>query len=201
MWAIQLVPSWKKELQKGARAQGMTKYRYGPGLGFVGEMGGGLLLPQVYVFNFRTEGVEFTDDLIFSPNKKGIFQLLILPNTVDEVEGLTRGLEKITDISGGLLLSEEASIIIQSTKVSSSVRGTSNQQQLSRLASGDEFATSILCKNRQPPVGYDELRLQKEVGGKKYIILRPDRFVYAACDTGRDLQKAVVRLSEALHLH
>lgn len=201
MWAIQLVPAWKKELQKGARAQGMTKYRYSAGLGFVGELGGGLLLPQVYIFNFRTERVEFTDDLIFSAANKGIFQLLILPNTVNEVEHLTRGLEKINESSGGLLLSEEASVIIQSTEASISAQDTSTRQQLSRLASGEEFARSILCQNRQPPVGYDEMRLRKEVNGKKYIILRPDRFVYAACDTERELQKAVARLPEALHLH
>ncbi|ETI26137.1 hypothetical protein G647_02914 [Cladophialophora carrionii CBS 160.54] len=201
MWAIQLVPSWKRELQKGARAQGMTRYRYTPGLAFLADSVGGLLLPQVYAFNFRTNKIEFTDDLIFSEDNTGLFQLLVLPDKVAEVEPLTRGLEDINGLSDGLLLAEEATVIIQSTKVSLSAEDVPVQQQLARIAGGDEFAADpVLCKNRPPPIGYDELRLRKEVGGRKYVILRPDRFVFAACDTLAELKETVTKLSSALHV-
>jgi hypothetical protein len=201
MWAVQLIPSWKRELQKGARAQGMTRYRHSPGLAFVGDSVGGLLLPQVYAFNFRTNKVEFTDDLIFPEDNAGLFQLLILPDKPAEVEPLTRGLEQINGLSDGLLVAEEATVIIQSTKASISAKDMSIPQQLARIATGDEFAADpILCKNRPPPIGYDELRLRKEVGGKKYVVLRPDRFVFAACDTLAELKQSVSKLSGALHL-
>lgn len=202
MWAIQLVPSWRRELKKGARALGMTKYRYSPGLGFIGEMGGGLNLPQVYAYNFRTQKVCFTDDLIFSTGKTGLFQLVILPNNIKEIEPLTRDLPDINHLSENLILSEEATVLIQSTKASLSPAEISIPQQIARIAPGDEFAADPeLCKNRPPPIGYDELRIQKEVRGKKYVILRPDRFVFAACDTPAQLKEAIRKLPSALHLN
>ena len=201
MWAIQLVPAWKRELRKGARAQGMTKYRHGPGLAFVADEVGGLLLPQVYAFDFRSNKVKFTDDLIFSASKKGIFQLLILPNKLDDVESLTTDLEEIDILSDGLLVADEATVIIQSTEASILSRHPEIKQTLARIASGDEFAADPdLCKNRPNPIGYDELRLRKEVKGKKYVILRPDLFVFAACDTLLEMKQAVPKLSDALHL-
>ncbi len=201
MWAIQLVPAWKRELRKGARAQGMTKYCHSPGLAFVADEVGGLLLPQVYAFNFRTNKVEFTDDLIFSTGKKGVLQLLILPNKTEEIEMLTSDLEEINNLSGGLLLAEEATVIIQSTQASISSKGSATKPTLARIASGVEFAADPdLCRNRPDPIGYDEMRLRKEVKGKKYVILRPDRFVFAACDTPIELKQAVSKLSTALHL-
>ena len=201
MWAVQLVPSWKKELQKGARAQGMTRYQYNPGLGFIGEMGGGLLLPQVYAFNFRTKKVEFTDDLIFSANKKGLLQLIILPDTTREIESLMTGLEGVNELAGDLVSTEEATVIVQSTNASISAVDISIQQQVTRIANADEFAADpVLCKNRPPPIGYDELRVREEVRGKKYVILRPDRFVFAACNTTEELKHAVSKAPSALHI-
>ena len=201
MWAVQLVPSWKRELQKGARALGMTKYQYSPGLAFIDSTVGGLQLPQVYAFNFRTGEVEFTDDLIFSPAKKGLFQLLVLPDDVGEVGLLAQGLEDINCLSENLLFAEEATFLVQSTKTSIAANDISVQQEVARIATGEEFAVApVLCKDRPPPVGYDELRLRKEVKGKKFLIVRPDRFIFAACDSVVELKAAVSKLSGALHL-
>ncbi|KAJ9610395.1 hypothetical protein H2200_005172 [Cladophialophora chaetospira] len=201
MWAIQLVPSFKRELRKGARAQGMTRYRHSPGLAFVEDQVGGLLLPQVYAFNFRTNKIEFTDDLIFSSEKKGLLQLLVLPDESRDIPALTKGLDEINNLSAGLLLSKEATVIVQSIKASASAEDMSIPQNLARIADGNEFAAdTVLCKNRPPPIGYDALRLRKETKGKKYVILRPDMFVFAACDTLGELKQAVSKLGGALHL-
>ena len=160
-----------------------------------------MLLPQVYAFNVRTSKVEFTDDLIFSADKKGLFQLVVLPNDIREVESLARGVDDIDNIPGDLLLVEEAVFLVQSTKSSIPAKDVSIHQELARIATGDEFgADTLLCKNRPPPVGYDEMRLHKEVGGKKYVIVRPDRFVFAACDTLVELKEAVSKLRSSLHL-
>lgn len=198
MWAIQLIPSVRKQVQLGARADGMTRYRHSPGLPFLGDMGGGLLLPQVYAYNFRTRSVCFTDDLIFSPEKSGLFQLLVLPESTSEVDDLLCGLLDIDSLSNDLVRSREATVLIQS--VTGAFQPTAaHAQDMARIATGAEFAADpVLCKSRPPPIGYDELRLKKEIGGKKYAILRHDRFVFAACDTKAELRDAAGRLISAV---
>ncbi|EXJ87698.1 hypothetical protein A1O1_04623 [Capronia coronata CBS 617.96] len=198
MWAIQMIPSVRKQVQLGARADGMTRYRYSPGLPFLAEMGGGLLLPQVYAYNFKTRRVCFTDDMIFSPEKTGLFQLVVLPNSPEEIDDLLRATVDTDKLAKGLFCCEEATVLIQS--VTCAIQPTAvYARDIARIATGDEFgADAVLCKDRPPPIGYDELRLKKEVGGKQLLILRCDRFVFAACDTRDELREAARRLGHAV---
>ncbi|KAL2431441.1 hypothetical protein ABEF95_008940 [Exophiala dermatitidis] len=194
MWAIQLIPSIRKKVELGQRAEGMARYRHSRGLPFLDDMAGGFLLPQVYAYNFKTKSVCFTDDLIFSPGKTGLFQLLVLPDSPREVDALLEGIEDIDGLSDNLLRSKEATVLIQSVDCTlTSPPGY--VQNAARIATGAEFAAdAVLCRNRPPPIGYDELRLKKEVGGKKYVIVRHDRFVFAACDSRDQLKEAARRL-------
>ena len=203
MWAIQLVPSYRKEIELGARAAGMTKYQHKDGLPFIPEMQGGLLLPQVYAYNFKTRKICFTDDLIFAPEKVGLFQLLILPDDIDvDVDKLIKNVGDVDRISSNLIRSDEATILIQSTQAGTSTEAAAlPKQDLARLATGEEFAADpVLCNNRPEPIGYDERRLQREVKGKKYVILRQDRFVFAACNTPAELRQAASQLGGILSL-
>jgi len=201
MWAVQLVPSWRREIQKGPRAAGMTRYRYAKGFPFIGDMSGGINLPQVYACDLRTKKLSFTDDLLFSPVKHGLFQLLILPRNIEELEELQTGLTDIDTISNGLIRADEATVIIQSTDSRLSLNGRQYSQAVTRLATADEFAADpILCKNRPPPIGYDEWRLGKEVENKKFVVVRFDRFTFALCDTSAQLKEAVGRIEGSLHL-
>lgn len=201
MWAVQLVPTWRREIQKGPRAAGMTRYRYANGFPFIGDMSGGINLPQVYACDLQTKHLSFTDDLLFSPRKKGLFQLLILPSSIDELEELKNGLGDIDTISNGLVRADEATVIIQSTDSRLSLDGRQYDQVVTRLATADEFAADpVLCKNRPPPIGYDEWRLAKEVKNKKFVVLRFDRFTFALCDTSAQLKEAVGRIERVLHL-
>jgi hypothetical protein len=194
MWAIQLVPSYRKEIELGARAAGMTKYQHKDGLPFVPEMDGGLLLPQVYAYNFKTRKICFTDDLIFAPKKVGLFQLLILPDNIEDVDKLIKNVGDVDNISNNLIQSGQATILIQSTQASTEAAALP-KQDVARLATGEEFAADpVLCNNRPEPIGYDERRLQREVKGKKYVILRQDRFVFAACNTTAELRQAASQL-------
>ncbi|KIV79074.1 hypothetical protein PV11_06661 [Exophiala sideris] len=200
MWAIQLIPSYRKEIELGARAAGMTRYRHSEGLPFIPEMEGGVLLPQVYAYSFKTEKICFTDDLIFTPDKTGLFQLLILPDDVADLDVLMNVLDSVDDISPDLMRCEEATILIQSTKI---LPGSISipRQEIARLATADEFAADpALCRSRPPPIGYDEQRLQKEIKGKKFVILRQDRFIFAACDTSEGLKEAARRLAASFTL-
>jgi hypothetical protein len=200
MWAIQLVPSYRKEIELGARAAGMTKYQHKDGLPFIPEMDGGLLLPQVYAYNFKTRKISFTDDLIFAPKKVGLFQLLILPDSIEDVDKLIKDVGDVDRISNNLIQSGQATILIQSTQASTEAAPLP-KQDIARLATGEEFAADpVLCNNRPEPIGYDERRLQRGVKGKKYVILRQDRFVFAACNTTAELRQAASQLGSMLSL-
>ena len=203
MWAIQLIPAWRREVQLGPRAAGMTRYRHSQGLPFIPGMEGGVLLPQVYALDFKTNKVRFTDDLIFSPEKTGLFQLLILPENVGEVDRLTADLHELDKISGPLLFLSEATVIIQSSNSNFTTTTSENLtlSSIARIATASEFAAdSVLCKNRPPPIGYDEHRLKREVHGKKFVLVRYDRFVFAACNTLSELKYAVGEVSGAVCL-
>ncbi|KAI1616223.1 monooxygenase [Exophiala viscosa] len=200
MWAIQLIPSCRKQIELGARAEGMTRYRHSEGLPFIPEMEGGVLLPQVYAYNFSTEKTCFTDDLIFSPDKTGLFQLLILPEDVANLDRLMSALDGMDETSSNLIRREEATILVQSIKASPGSVSMS-KWTIARLATGDEFAADpVLCGNRPRPIGYDEARLQKEIKGKRFVIVRQDRFVFAACDTPEELKQAAQRLAASFSL-
>ncbi|KAK5052037.1 hypothetical protein LTR84_002841 [Exophiala bonariae] len=201
MWAVQLVPSWKREIQKGPRAAGMTKYRYMNGFPFIGNMLGGINLPQVYAFDLKSKQIAFTDDLLFSPEKRGLFQLLILPRSVEETEDLTKDLKEIEDVSNGLIRADEATVLIQSIDPRLSLNGRHYDQTITRLAIAEEFAADpVLCQNRPPPIGYDEWRLGGEVKHKKFVVVRFDRFTFAACDTSAQLKDVVRQIEKALHV-
>jgi hypothetical protein len=66
-WMVQLVPSWKRQLEKGARLHGMCRYEFKTGMHFIPELEGGLLLPQVYCSSLESEAsddrISFTDQI------------------------------------------------------------------------------------------------------------------------------------------
>lgn len=179
----------------------MTKYRYSEGLPFVKEMGGGLNMPQVFAYDTKTDKVSFTDDLIFAPGKSGLFQLLIMPDSQQELESMENDLKDISQICSEFLDPKEATILVQSTDPSITTVNERYVSTIARLAKGEEFAADpALMKNRPYPTGYDEWRLKREIRGKKFVILRQDRFVFAACDTVADLKKAVDKFEGAVHM-
>lgn len=199
LWFIQLVPSWRRELEKGPRALGMIRYKHHAGLPFLPDGHGGMLLPQVYTWDFTSQRVRFSDDLIFAPEKTGIFQLLLLPDSPEEAEELVAATRNIK--SNEFINTEEATVLIHNYGVQSN-----RAQQLmghgvrvARVASGEEFAADPdLCRNRPAPSYYDPWRISKEVKGMKFVVVRPDRFVYAACRTSTELSTAVDGLAAVL---
>lgn len=200
LWLMQLVPSWRRELEKGPRAQGMIRYRHQAGLPFLPDGHGGMLFPQVYVWDFRTGRVNFSDDLIFSCEKKGLFQLVLLPQSLDEAEELLAATQDVSS-HDHFLLSDEATALIQDchTNLPTKHRLSVSGAAVARVATGEEFAAdSVLCRGRPEPKHYDPFRISKELPGMKFVMVRSDRFVYAACRTSRELQSLLDGLSEVL---
>lgn len=198
-WIIQLSPNWRRELEKGSRAEGMTRYKHQSGLPFSSEKHGGRQLPQVYVKDLKSEKIHFSDDLIFAPQKKGLFQLLLIPGSTEEATDLMLAVKAVQ--SNSFISMDEATVIVQSLNPVSIPKQEVLFQSTSvgRVASGEEFgADPVLCRNRPKPKYYDPSRMLRELSSAKFVIVRPDRFVYATCETQEELSKILNGMSNIL---
>ncbi|KAL6862547.1 hypothetical protein ACO1O0_002781 [Amphichorda felina] len=195
LWLVQLIPSWKRQIQLGTRGDGLIQYQWeeGRGMAFVPSLGGGGCFPQVYATRVHGTGeVLFTDDIIFSPSKKGLFQLFVLIKTVAEYDELKNPLAGIEETTNGVLVMDEASIF--SEDLTGPLGSPIGDRDVYRFATEDEFASSPLCAGRPRPVGYDHHLMVEAARGNKFIVLRPDRFVFAACGTTEELHEVAGRI-------
>ncbi|KAH7110237.1 hypothetical protein EDB81DRAFT_927213 [Dactylonectria macrodidyma] len=198
LWLIQLVPSWKHWLQLGNRRDGMVRYQWqeGVGMAFLHKLGGGRNFPQVYAVRItntpRSEKVLFTDDIIFRPQKKGLFQVVVILQPRSDADGVETALCGLEEISNGVLRDDEATVFLDNIKAHPfDLKG----RHIYRIATAAEFTNDpVLSAGRPEPKGYDPHRMSKEVGNKTFVILRPDRFVFSACDTRSDLVYAAQML-------
>ncbi|KAE8372286.1 hypothetical protein BDV26DRAFT_274427 [Aspergillus bertholletiae] len=192
LWLIQLFPTWRRDLQLGRRKEGLIRYMYSDGMPFMPQFNGGLTLPQVFCKDM-TGKVHFTDDVIFRCEHKSIFRLFVyLCN--DEELALTRTvLERVEDLSRGEFAAEKVPHIIENI-TNSPVEDVRN---LFRVASAEEFAQSALCRDRPEPTYY-EPHLIRTMVGAKYIIMRPDRVIFAACNDEQDLKTAIGCMNDIL---
>ncbi|OZJ02001.1 hypothetical protein BZG36_04730, partial [Bifiguratus adelaidae] len=176
-----MIPSVRRWLEQGARRFGMTRYTYQPGMEFIPKGASGLFLPQIYclplIANNDLNKMAFTDDIIFHPSKKCIFQVLILLDKLDETKQAAAVFEDIDNPSDGELSAREATYLIHNLNE----RFVDPNPFTARIATAKEFAQSPLCKGRPEPRYYDEYHIKKEVKGYKYLIIRPDRLIYASC--------------------
>lgn len=188
---MQLVPSWRHELRLGRRKEGLVRYRHSEGMPFLPEFNGGLCFPQVYCKAVANEGkqIYFTDDVIFSQRKKGLFQLLIVAKDIKEAFSAGESMANIGEISNGEMTPDETTLLVEDINC-----GTDdNPGDIMRIATEEEFSNSPLCEKRPIPEFYDPFIIGKVLKGAKFIILRPDRFIFAACETHSDLESAVRR--------
>ena len=212
MWLVQLYPPWKRQLEQGARRYGMTQYAYQPGMPFVPGPAGGKLLPQVYCMPLSPseklqtkDQVMFTDDAVFAPGKIGLLQLVVLIGHVD-IPIPWNELNEVETWSKSLVSAAHATVIVEDSKAGQT--GTSLGLQVNerpgisivRVATAEEFTSSKLCSNRPEPEYYDELRIGKEVAGARYVVVRKDRFIYAAFKSLVELKSALQNLPSALSI-
>lgn len=205
LWMIQLVPSWNRWLEQGARRDGMLRYKYEPAMTFLPSLGGGGCFPQAYCVQVEEELVAkahsivtFTDDVIFSEKKSGLFQLVLLPDTINETLALLRAVFETAQPPGNLLLLSEATVIVQDTSATGQIVGQEPNTDVVRIATAEEFAASKLCTGRPAPQYYNEYCIRREMGGRKFVILRPDMFVFAACHDTNELAQALAQIPSCL---
>ncbi|CAL5874394.1 uncharacterized protein PFLUO_LOCUS8690 [Penicillium psychrofluorescens] len=192
LWLVQLVPSWRHDLRLGRRKEGLVRYKHSDGMPFLPEFNGGLSLPQVYctAVNKADAEIRFTDDVIFAAHKKCLFQLLVYVKTLDEVADAKRVISDIDDISHSEIRASEVTVLVEDLSSTS----PEMDDDVFRLATADEFAQSLLCEGRPAPQYYDPYSLGKELTGTRFIIVRPDRFIFAACNSREDLRQLASRV-------
>ncbi|KAJ5918024.1 monooxygenase [Penicillium verhagenii] len=175
LWALQLLPSWKHWISRGPRNDPPTRYTHAPGLPFMPELGGGEYFPQTFCVGLHKDSVvQFTDDAIFGDKKK-MFQIVVL---LDDPHGLQQAIRDLDGIDQfcDLLSQDEATFLFPVVNA----------------------LKSPLCTSRPFPYGYDENLMWKSVEGKRYVILRFDRFVFALCNTREELEKAASEMLDSL---
>ncbi|KAI5373103.1 hypothetical protein J4E82_008203 [Alternaria postmessia] len=202
LWGMQLVPSWKRWLEQGNRKEGLTRYEWQEreNMAFLpGGSGGGKNFPQVYCVGVtekeEKKGVRFTDDVIFGQGKKGLFRLVIFIDGVLDLHRIQPLLNDIESVSGGMLGAAETTFFLKTTKmIQTSWTLPTQHPNVYRLATGQEFAASPLCQGRPEPQYYEPDRIWRESDRKQFVILRPDRFVFATCKDLFELKRAAAKL-------
>lgn len=183
-------------MQLGRRKDGLVRYRYLSGMPFVPELNGGLNLPQVYCRDINGK-VYFTDDVIFRNQDKGLFRMFVYLKNSAEIAAAREVLGDVEAWSDGRLIADQTPFIVED--IEEEDWPLTGKYLLYQVATSDEFATSPLCTRRPAPTCYDKHQLGNMVGGK-FIIVRPDRFIFAACSERDDLRRAVDRMLEALQI-
>ena len=200
---MQLIPPFNRMLERGPRSNGMVRYQWQKGLPFLDDGYGGMSLPQVYCspISSSLQGVtvQFTDDVIFQQGKKGMFQLVVNLKNLADLNIVRESLSNLDTLSGHYIIPGEATFLLQACEVEDVPEYIGDN--VFRLATADEFATiGSLCQGRPVPQYYDMFRLKKELHGKPFAVVRPDRFVYAACDTEEQLQAICTGIRQTLGL-
>ncbi|KAK5722043.1 hypothetical protein LTR17_014479 [Elasticomyces elasticus] len=201
LWAVQLVPSWRRRIDRAGRAT--TRYHHQAGLPFLPEYGGGVNLPQVYArpLGGPTDPLMFTDDIMFGHHKQGLFQLFVMVDEPGQLDAAVQDAESVPGLFGEFIRKAEVTVLVNDLAASySDVRGKSSWT-IARLASGDEFAREEkLCGHRPAPVLYNPWRMREELrADARFIVLRADKFVFAACRNREELGVALQLLPELLH--
>jgi len=185
----------------------MTKYDWAPGMPFLPHYEGGRSFPQV--FSAPIEGPApsvpaFTDDTIFAPSKSGLFQIVALLDSIGQLSAARADIAELKP-SGPLSVLDpsEATYIVHGASGAPRVNVLPDhevrRQNIIRVLGAEEYTAAgrtgdavIKSFPRPPPLFYDPNRIRKDLGRDKvYVIVRWDRFVFAACRDYSELQHAV----------
>ncbi|KAL5042189.1 hypothetical protein BDW71DRAFT_217120 [Aspergillus fruticulosus] len=157
------------------------------GIPFIPDLKGGACLPQVYCKS--RAGTEFFTDDVLLVYLEGPNELASARETVFAIEGYSKGGVHIDD----------ATYLVQDTDWSfDSADDHDSTNSVYQLASAEDFARSPLCDGRPEPQYYDMYYLGKVLGERKYVIVRPDRFMFAVRSNLEELQRTVVEAAEYL---
>lgn len=204
LWLVQLIPAVRKRLELGARVYGPTRYTYSDGMGFIAELGGGVSFAQsfcVEVGQKEQSRVQFTDDVIFAPHKNNMFQIVVLLNDIDQVANAQAQLNGLNATCSHLSPKEATYFVHRKAAGSSVATDVQGHGRIFRVASAGEFSHSDLNTGRPEPEGYREDDMWRGFKHKTFVILRLDRFVFAACKDRKELEMVARKMDELFPSH
>lgn len=206
-WALrimQMIPPIKHQLELGPRSEGPVRYTHSDGMPFLPNHRGGIAFPQTYcteIVEFDNR-VRFTDDVIFSKEKTKLFQIVVLLDKPNQATAAIQEMGGVDGLSDGHLSTQEATLLVQTGDCLPNDESTGFASlSLFRTATAEEFKQSDLCVGRPEPHGYNDCQIWNVMKGKRFVIVRHDRFVYAACNTRAELLEAANCLGKSLPLN
>ncbi|KAJ5379427.1 hypothetical protein N7509_012546 [Penicillium cosmopolitanum] len=204
LWIMQLIPPIKHQLELGPRSEGPVRYTHSKGMPFLSHLHGGIAFPQTYCTELVDPDnlVRFTDDVIFSKKKTKLFQIVVLLDKPCQAIATIQEMGGIDAFSDGHLSAKEATLLVQAKTYHPNDDSISfDSLSLFRTATAKEFEESDLCVGRPKPQGYNDTQIWNVMRGKRFVIVRHDRCVYAACGTRAELVEAAKSLRETLPLN
>ena len=187
----------------------MVKYDWTPGMPFLKDYEGGRCLPQV--FSALIDGPApamptFTDDTIFAGKKQCLFQVVVLLDELAGVSAAEKELAGIDTCSAGELRAQEATFLIHdfATPRRRSVEAQRQDLNIIRVVTASEYeeVSALHPENavhRPNPQFYNPNRIRDDVGHDKvFIIVRPDRFIFAACRDRTELEHTASLIAASL---
>lgn len=181
-------------MQLGRRKDGLVRYSHLSGMPFIPDLNGGLNVPQVYCRDMGGN-VYFTDDIIFRNRDNGLFRMFVYLKSSAEIAAARELLGDVEAWSNREIIADETPFIVEDVDTKDGIIPGKNP--VYQVATAEEFAASPLCTRRPAPACYDKYQLGGKVGGK-LVIMRPDRFIFAACSGKDDLRRAVDIMLEVL---
>lgn len=209
LWAIQLVPSWRRQLELGPRAQGMTKYDWARGMPFLPRFGGGKSFPQVFCAPIDGPAPAipmFTDDAIFKAERKCCFQIVALLDSIEQLPVAIEDMKSLTcETDTEVFLDASQATYLVHNQMGSVPRSSAHLELLRdkttcvRIIAAEEYTAAGLTQGavatkfeRPAPLYYDGNKIKKDLGPRAlYVIVRWDRMVFATCQNVAELQQAV----------
>ena len=199
LWVLQMIPPIRRLIELGPRLAGRMQYQHESGMPFLPDLCGGVMFSQSFCCRIvqrecDSRDILFTDDVIFSKDKKSLFQIVVLASwDSDQFADLKHTVAGLHEICTHLM-PEEASYFTRHRNWPASK--VSKSEPVYRIATAAEFHNSPLSDGRPYPQGYRDDDMWRGVQGKKFVIVRSDRFTFAACDTRQELELAARTLSK-----
>jgi hypothetical protein len=216
LWLIQLVPSWRYDLELGPRKAGLTRYDHTLEAPFLPDFGGGISLPQVFAAPIDQPAPPvpmFTDDAIFSNQKRCIFQVVALATSLEELRSCQSEINSLgTRYNKDDLVSLAETTYIVHKQAHQTLQATSRlapppeSRNIVRVVGAEEYKATGETEGaiargfpRPEPLYYEPNRIYKDLGAHVvFAVIRWDRIVFARCRNLFELEVALTGIEEAL---
>lgn len=191
LWILQRTPIVKDRMHESGKV--IPRYDYAEGMAFFPNSQGGIMFSQVYL-RTADDTLMFSDDMIFAHGKQSLFQLVLLNDSLEQVR---EAMGELRCVRVAKQIIEEASYIVQDLGLQPAQLKI-GCLRVARTASADEFNDSPLSKGRMPAVGYNPHVWRSQHAGRRYVVVRPDRFVFAACKDVMELAIALMSVERIM---